>query len=57
MCLGLVKKVKKTRLGITLTQHYIDEMNSLVGRGLYHEKQNCLRAGLLLLFEKHKQEK
>ncbi|GAI10052.1 unnamed protein product [marine sediment metagenome] len=52
MVFGLVKKPVKTRLGVVLTKFYIDGMDNLVKRGIYLERQDCLREGLRLLFEK-----
>ncbi len=50
----MVKKPIKTRVSVTLTQHYIDGMDRLIQLGVYPERQDAIRQALRDLFEKHK---
>jgi len=48
----MVKKPKKTRVSVTLTQFYIDGMDALIQTGEFHERQDIIRQALRELFKK-----
>lgn len=49
----MVTNIEKKRLSLTLTQAYVDALDSLVEEGLYLERQVAIREGLRLLFKHH----
>ncbi|MBA7670307.1 hypothetical protein ES703_78452 [subsurface metagenome] len=47
------KKVKKTRLSLTLTPPYMDRLNILIKKGLFMEKQDAIREFIRDGFKKY----
>ena len=51
--MGATMTAKKKRFSVTLTEIYIDRLESLVTEGVYLDHQNAIRAGLRHLFLFH----
>jgi len=49
----LSDKADRTRIGLTLTQVYIDTLDQLVDLGLYIDHQAAIRDALRRLFQYH----
>lgn len=48
-----MKKPKKTRVSIQLTEPYIKCLNTLIEKGIFNERQDAMREALRSLFQKH----
>ena len=51
--IGLSDKSDRTRIGLTLTQVYIETLDQLVEMGLYIDHQAAIREALRRLFQFH----
>ena len=45
---------KKLRVSVTITEEYLEAVQGLVGRGVYLNQGEAIRAGFRLLFMEHK---
>ena len=48
-----MKKMKKTRVSVTMTQPYLEILDSLVEKGVYLNRGEAVLEALRLLFKQH----
>jgi len=53
MCPTLSKKSTRHRIGLIITEVYLDALDHLVEDGLYMERQDAIRYALRRLFRHH----